>query len=226
MVSPVRICIASPVYGSPNTGTVHNAYCESLMRVMTLGAAVVPTRIVSNCDLVRARSRAAQFAMDHCFTHLLFWDSDVAGVQRDDCALALVHMLREDRDIIAAAYPRKTIPARATHLPPYVPMGFSLIKVTALEKMWDAYYDELHFDDILDNKPIRSVALFALLFDARSGPYPHRVMLGEDYSFCERWLRLGGSVHLYDGPGAPLAHVGGWMFQGTREEIMPEVEGA
>ena len=222
MTAAYRVCIATPVYGGNAVGTMHAKHVESLMAVLEMGPRVVPTRILSNCDLVRARSRAVAFALDYAMTHVLFWDSDVAGETRADAPACLSQMLKEDKDVIAAAYPRKSLPPRGSHQPPYVAMGFTLIKATCLEKMWDAYYDELHYDDILDGKPKRLVALFHLLFDTRPAPEPHRMMLGEDYSFCERWLRLGGQVHLYDGPGAPLMHIGGFAFQGTREEMLPK----
>jgi hypothetical protein len=98
-------------------------------------------------------------------------------------------------------------------------MGFTLIKVSALEKMWDHYYDELAFDDIVGNKPYRTVALFALMFADATLPLPHRALLSEDYSFCLRWLAMGGQVHLYNGPGAPLGHIGSMRFTGTTEEL-------
>lgn len=193
---------------------------QSVLDLAGAGATLLHSRLMTNCDVVRARSRAVRIALDQCFTHLLFWDSDVRG----NGLLALHYMLGENVDIIGAAYPRKHLPAQSTHTPPYVGMGFTLLSTTCLEKMWDAYYDELYFDDLYDGSPHRSVALFQLLFEERPAPRYHRSLLGEDYSFCERWLRIGGSVHLYDGPGAPMDHVGGYVYSMTdagSSELVP-----
>ncbi len=208
-----RIMCATPVYGSPHTATVHLAYMDQMIAVSNRGAQFMAHRAFMNCDLVRARSRAVRVALDECFTHLLFWDSDVVG----DAVQALAGMVREDVDMIGAAYSRKRLPPKPAHHPPYLAMGFTLIKTSALEKMWDAYYDELWFDDVDGKKSIRTVALFQLLpFDM---PHGRRVLLSEDYSFCERWLKLGGKCHVYDGPGAPMGHIGEHRFEGTREEL-------
>ena len=215
MTAP-RLLIATPVYGSPTTATVHAGYMAGCFDLSRIGAQMLQHRAMTNCDLVRARSRAVRIALDGAFTHLLFWDSDIVGT---DPARAVLGMLNENVDVIAGAYPRKHLPPEPTHRPPYVGMGFTLISARCLDAMWDAYYDELYFDDLLNDKPFRSVALFQLMMLDGLAPAPHRSMLGEDYSFCERWVRIGGSVHLYDGPGCPLGHVGSFVYEGTREQL-------
>ena len=212
----VRILVATPVLGSPESGDVKSAHMTSALRLMrSPNVEWILHGAFVNMDLVRARSRAVRMALDGCFTHLLFWDSDVGG----DAVACLQGMLATKADVIAAPYARKKIPIRGTHERPFVAMGFTLISATCLEKMWDRYYDELHFDDVLENKPYRSVALFQLMLVELQNPRPHRVLLGEDYSFCERWLQMGGEIHVYQGPGAPLDHIGHIRFTGTIEEL-------
>jgi hypothetical protein len=212
-----RVVVATPVYGGHKSGSVSAGYMTALFALANR-VRFVPHIQLTNRDLVRARSRAARIALDACATHLLFWDEDVVG----NAALAVAGMLDQNVDVIAASYPRKHLPPEPTHRGTHVAMGFTLIRVSVLERMWDHYYDELQFDDVLENKPYRTVALFQLLFLDRNVPRPHRALLSEDFSFCERWLRMGGVVHLYDGPGAPMGHVGSFVYQGTREEMNRE----
>jgi hypothetical protein len=207
-----RIMIATPVMASvPGTGTVTVHYQIALMRTAhkfhQLG--YHSSNAFVNTDLVRARSRAVRAALDGCYTHLLFWDSDVGG---NDVSTCLQGMLDTGADVVAAPYPRKNGTGRMTHEPPFVAMGFTLLSERCMRKMWDAYYDELYFEDVIDAKPIRTVAMFQLLVVEIRSPWPHRALLGEDYSFCERWLRLDETISLYEGPGAPLEHVGSYMF--------------
>lgn len=217
MTTP-RICIATTLYGGPSTGTVHYKYMQCVMQLHGR-AKFLTTTVLGNCDLVRARSRAVRVALDGCFTHLLFWDSDVIG----DAARCLEGMLEQDKELIAAAYPRKHLPPEPTHKLPYVGMGFTLIRTSLLERMWDRYHDELQFEDVIEGKASRSVALFQLVFAQKDVPQrPGRALLSEDYSFCERAMACGADVHLYDGPGSPLSHIGGFVFQGTREELVHE----
>jgi hypothetical protein len=209
-MSPVRILVVTPVLASvPNTGALTVGYQLSLMRVMQFGAEIgyLTANAFLNTDLTRARSRAVRCALDGCYTHLLFWDSDVGG----DCAGALQSMLSAKADVVAAPYPRKNGTGRMTHEPPFVAMGFTLISESCMRRMWDAYHDELRFEDVIDGRPIRTVALFQLMFADVPSPLPHRVLLGEDFSFCERWLRIGGEIHVLD--GMALEHVGPFVFK-------------
>jgi hypothetical protein len=98
----------------------------------------------------------------------------------------------------------------------WAPIGFSLWKRSALEKMVAAYKDTLsyrtaRYDEnyklVLDEDP--TVAMFMLEHE-QGGELRH-----EDYSFCRRWRSIGGKLHLYMGSGSPLSHVGTHIFRGS-----------
>jgi hypothetical protein len=219
MISP-RVLIVTPVMASiPGAGEVTVHYLGGMLKMIQLfqSLTIMSSTAFVNTDLVRARSRAVRAALDGCFTHLLFWDSDVGG----DPSSALRGMLSCGADFVACPYPRKNLSGRMSHEPPFVAMGFTLLSEACLRKMWDAHYDELAFDDIVDGKPFRTVGMFQLLFADVPGALPHRALLGEDFSFCERWLRLGGEIHLYEGPGSPLEHVGGHIFKAPAPAASP-----
>jgi hypothetical protein len=66
-------------------------------------------RMFTNCDLVRARSRAVRVALESpTMTHLLHWDADVAG-NATDVAGALNAMLESGHDLVGAPYPRRRL---------------------------------------------------------------------------------------------------------------------
>jgi len=122
---------------------------------------------------------------------------------------------------------------------PYVPveaigLGCALISRRCLETMTEAYRRELQFHDDGDGD-LPTVALFQLMMpdvsdtqqitdeisNALAGvPIPKRMLYGEDYSFCERWRKLGGKIQMYTGPGAPVDHVGANIYRGFREGMI------
>ena len=143
-------------------------------------------------------------ALDHGASHLLFWDSDVGG---DDAPRILQGMVGSNVDLIAAPYARKNRTAGPTHSNDggHVAMGFTLLSHACMARMVEAYASTLTFGDQVDGKVIPTVALFQLML-------AHGTMLGEDFSFCERWKQIGGSVYLYEEPGLKLSHVGATIY--------------
>lgn len=92
----------------------------------------------------------------------------------------------------------------------HVPMGFTMISLELMAKVYEAPVGT--FPEFLDlgGKVLR--APFMLTVTGKDGPSP--VLLSEDYSFGER-MRLavpGFQPWLYLGPGAPLQHVGSYVF--------------
>jgi len=197
------ISICTPVFGTPATASVSLAYLNG-WRSMSRTVELLPPTDYTNCDLVRARSRGVRTALEKGSSHLLFWDSDVGG---DGVATVLQGMLALSKDFIAAPYRRKNATGALTHEKTgHVGFGFTLLSRWCMERMVEAYRETLTFGDQVGGKAYPTVALFALLL-------AHGTLLGEDYSFCERWMSIGGSVYLYDGPGLPLEHVGSAVYR-------------
>jgi hypothetical protein len=195
-------------------------------------------------DIVRSRSRMLEdFRLEPEFTHILWWDTDVVA-EPNQIALCIGGMLRAGKGIVGVPYPKKFVHldrvaktglVEAAHTYNYqnstpqrvddvgcikvdrVAGGFTLVERHVVETMRSHYAGdpELVYDDEFDGvKPKReTIALYQLIVKDRA-------LLSEDYSFCERWTRIGGDVHLYLGPGAPLDHVGGHRFRGDIRGIM------
>lgn len=87
--------------------------------------------------------------------------------------------------------------------------GMMLIQRHVIEKMWDAYAEELWCkNDIRGDTNIdHYIAIFDCFIDEQTRRY-----LSEDYAFSRRWQLLGGKI--YADIGFPLAHLGTHTFVG------------
>jgi hypothetical protein len=93
----------------------------------------------------------------------------------------------------------------------YAGAGFLLIRRSCAERMAEAYPETRYRFTQTYPPPTGAGAPLYNLFDCmvrEDGTY-----LSEDYTFCERWRRLGGKVWL-DTRGC-LKHVGSYVYQGT-----------
>jgi hypothetical protein len=104
-------------------------------------------------------------------------------------------------------------------------MGFTITSRNALQRMWDHYFDELWFTDVVDAAHYPGVALFDTMlcapveFPPGSGQMM-REWLSEDYAGCERFKRIGGKPMMYVGEGSPVDHVGGFRYRGNRDGLV------
>ena len=109
MTKPV-ILIATTVYGSPTTGTVHNAYHMATMRICrNAELEFVPLAAFVQADIVRARSGLVRDFLAHpTATHLLFWDEDVVA-EPEVLAALLKGLVESGHDYVGVPYPKKKI---------------------------------------------------------------------------------------------------------------------
>ena len=104
------------------------------------------------------------------------------------------------------------------------PAGFMVLSRSCLQQLWDAHPELACWSDRVPQGQYR--ALFepywlrdVLLPDGSTGT----VKLGEDYSFCQRWLDLGGRVWV--DPEIVMGHTGGKMFVGSLGDWLREHNG-
>lgn len=91
----------------------------------------------------------------------------------------------------------------------YAGTGFMLIRRSCAEKLVAAY-PETKYKSAHINEPASENRYN--LFDCAVAPETG-IYLSEDYTFCQRWRKLGGKVWL--DMRSPLKHVGAYEFQGT-----------
>lgn len=217
----MSLCIATPVWGGPEAGSVSLGYHQAMLAIAKApGVTVLDHAIFTNTDLVRARSRALKIALDGGFDHLLFWDADVYAAP-EQLGACLRGMLASGHELVGAPYSKKTkrldpvahgidttIMNGACHPCTFVGMGFTLISrrmmqdVSAMCPVFrDRYNGEWH--------DVRATFMLEILGDT---------LLSEDFSFCAKAERVRGAegyAWLYVGEGAELGHVGAAVYGGS-----------
>lgn len=102
-----KLVVCTPLYGTPQTAKLSVAYhnASNALRKRE-GVDFLAGELFTNCDLVRARSRAVQIFVERSSaSNLLFWDEDV--IPRD--LRCIDAMLASGKDVISLPYPRKRL---------------------------------------------------------------------------------------------------------------------
>lgn len=210
-----HLMIAMPVY----TGMVHVPTMRSLLsdtlRLAKSGVAITLNDECGSTYLNEARSTALhQFLKSSC-TDLIFVDWDVcwpAGMMQ--------RLMSHPVDVVGGIYPQRTDPITfnvrtyeenvypvdpATGLIGVLGLhtGFLRISRNAAQKMTDHYRETETFE--------RHGESIVHLFDRYRVPGTKR-MLGDDYSFCQRWVDIGGKCWL--DASFDMGHIGLKMYHG------------
>lgn len=207
--------------GMPVIGGYYPQMVNSLLRLQQEnpgGHHFVFKTYFNESMISRARSKLATEFLESDCEYLLFIDADL-----EFPADAVDRLIRHDRDIVAAPYSVKNIPARWAlafeEQPTYVagllkvrsvPAGFTLIKRRVFEALVGP---DLVFQEEADD---RSYYAFYLpyLVTREDG---RRVFLSEDFAFCRRAADKGFEIHCdFD---VRLNHWGTYRYH------MPEIDG-
>ncbi len=178
----------------------------------------------------RARNAAAsRFLENKMTTHLLFIDCDIIFNPED-----VLKLLKADKNIIAAAYPKKYTKSNESLYPvdftingqityndidniykaELLPTGFMLIKKEALEtiitKKDIAYKNNI---DGYSTKTNNFYNFFPITIDKET-----QYLLSEDYGFCILAQECGLDVFCYS--DITLSHIGYQSFTGNLQEFL------
>lgn len=106
----MSLIIATPVYGNGphKSAQVSLGYHEGILNLKQPGVELLDSRVFTDTDLVRARSRALALAYEGGFDHLLFWDSDVQAPSQQ-LGVCIQGMIESGYDLVGAPYPKKRI---------------------------------------------------------------------------------------------------------------------
>ena len=224
-----NIFIATPCYG----GMLTDQYFLSMFRLsqtlMQHGINFRITTLRNESLITRARNiMTAMFLESQC-THLFFVDSDIEFQPQD-----VLRALAYDKDIMAAAYPKKALPIQYAINFKFTDQerrkirvengavevldastGFFMVKRRVVEKMMQSY-PELHYRNDSNIDPKFNQYCYSF-FDTIHDPDDNRY-LSEDYTFCRRWQKLGGEIWL--DPNTKLNHVGSYTFEGDVSKII------
>ncbi len=221
----VTLLIATPVRGGqPLAAPVAFGYSESVRKLSHLmPVEMIPPAVAFPSDIVRARNRIAAMVLRE-FPHVdnvLHWDDD----EWPEDVHAIERMLATGEDVIGLPYTNKKLPVRWLHSPlPHQPeperdrlevrgIGFGLT-ITSRHCLLRMSAAARKYTD--HPSPHKVADIFGQLYDHPDiGGDPtseDAMLLGEDFSFCARWRRLGGRVYVYAGPGNIVSHSGPHAF--------------
>lgn len=219
-----KVWVAIPCYTGTVTIVTLQALLHDVIKLTERGDTVRVFTEFGHADIHLLRAQIVQrFLLDKDATDLVFVDSDVGWPPN-----CLPRLLDHNCDMVGGCYPRRMLPlsflfrsreaGKLTGDPDTGLMdvtglggGFLRIRRHVIEKMTAHYRDTLgHVDPSV---PYDDGQNFVVrLFD----PYwwtddkGNKRVLGEDYSFCQRWLDLGGTIQMDS--IFPMAHVGSHTF--------------
>jgi len=212
-----HLMLAIPAY----TGQVHMGTMRSIIADMLLitdaGHKLTINDDCGNAMIADCRAKiCADFLASDC-TDLIFIDSDVMWEKG-----ALLKLLLAPVDFVAAVYPQRKDPINfcvrylpdrkelrwdeETHLLEVdgVPAGCMRLSRAMLEKMIAAY-PETEF--LCEGTPLKKA------WDIFGSYWEGKLKFGEDYSFCQRWRKLGGQIWV--DPYIEMGHCGFKTFFGS-----------
>lgn len=180
-------------------------YEQSLTETIRLAAGykmrVSKVSVGGGSHIGKARERLLWQAMKTPATHIMFVDSDMGWDGR-----VPLHLIASDHDVAAAVGVKKQeelalccnffdgeqeFDPRTQFLKvPEVGFGMIVIKREVIERMCKAYPD-LAYES--DDGEIEYALFLDMIDKPRKG---RRVRLSEDLSFCRRWTRIGGDIHV------------------------------
>lgn len=210
-----HVMIAMPVY----TGMVHAPTMRALLSDAVLlasqGWQITLNDKCGNTLIDEARSECVHLFLQSGATDLVFVDWDVCWPPG-----AMKQLLDHPVDVVGGIYPKRQDPIefnvrtaeegvypvdQATGLIDVLGLHAGFLRITrkAAQAMTEHYRDTLTYD--------RHGKKIVHLFERYRTPGTQQ-MLGEDYSFCQRWLDIGGKCWL--DPHFQMGHIGLKMYVG------------
>ena len=200
-----QVMIATPSLDGTVWLDYMNSYIHSIVLAANKGWSVAIQGMSGNSLINYARAILGQDFMDSDADVLFFIDSDLSWDPE-----GFVRILESPFDIVAGAYPTKQDGPAKFHVKitggkyngtgPLVvdttkaPSGFIKITRSAMKQMQDAHPElKARFRD-------REIFMLWDCMIVNGEP------LGEDFSFCERWQRIGGKIYI--DPDITFSHYG------------------
>ena len=227
-----NVFFATPCYGGLLTDQFFLSMFRTQQQFLENKINFRLTTLRNESLITRGRNILTAMFLESDCTHLMFIDADIE-FQAD----SIIRMLAMDKPIVAGAYPKKTLPIdfaiNFKYLDPQrtklnivdgavevidASTGFFMIKREVIEKMMKAY-PELHYKNDASTSPSLNKYCYTL-FDCIQDEEDNRY-LSEDYTFCRRWQKLGGTIWL--DPNTNLNHIGSYTFEGNVMKKLQEM---
>lgn len=225
-LSNISLLIGIPVYDeyTPEFFRSFNATRDALQ---AHGAFYEMVEVGGCSDIALARARLLGTFLRSKHTHLAQIDTDMGWLTAD-----FLRLFEHGYEFTCAAGPKKKDPLEVafentgpdgkpaqiisrdggvTVEITRVGMAFTVLSRSCVEKMVEAYGKELQFE-------MEGRTEYGVFDPIYEGVYPNRRRLSEDYSFCARWLAIGGKINML--PHVRLKHVGKRVFEGCYLDIL------
>lgn len=219
----LHICI--PCYGGQLSEATFSSFVQFTILANKLGLIWTLDTMVNESLITRARNNlVAKMMSSPKASHLLFIDADIRFT-----ADSIIKLLQADKDIVAGAYPIKTLPVHyALNTIPDTPAignlqevkntatGFMMIKRQVFDIMFDYYPNTKYNDNVGFGKQYERnmYALFDTLVDD-NGDY-----LSEDWTFCKRWKEATNHRgQIWIDNTIKLDHIGHYSFNGDTTQL-------
>lgn len=232
------VYVATPCYGCLLTHTYMSSVLGLQAALSKIDVGMAIDLIGNESLVTRARNILVRRFLNSSSTHLLFIDADIGFdpniVERllkaeKDVAVAVYPKKHIDWSLVKrkAQDVNDEEPIHAAGLDFNINLsekktevtdgfckvldaatGFMLIRRQVIERMYEAYRDELYCVNDLANRDV--LPDYVALFDCMICPKTRR-NLSEDYAFCRRWQAIGGEI--YADLQSPLLHQGSCTFE-------------
>jgi hypothetical protein len=217
-----KLFIATPVAD----GWFCSAYITSLMgtvRLLNQFGIEYQYYLLQKCSVLHhARNRlVGKFLASNC-THMLFIDADMGWeheaplelMAHNKDVIGAIGVTKEDDPVFCVKHDPSTFKWDAlSGLMRVTGVGaaFLMLKREAVEKVAKRY-EHMAYKDVKADEPVIPNVFWTDVVDGQ--------MIGEDYTFCDRWRATGGEVWV--DPGMPLEHVGQKSYTGTYAKHLKE----
>lgn len=209
------ILIATPMHNAECSGLYTKSLLDTVVYLKSKGYDVAYEAVMHDALLTRSRNTLVHLFLKTSFDYLLFIDADMSFSPLD-----IEKMIDSDVDVVAGAFPKKTIQEEyglsTNNLKlfkdlvecDYVGTGIILIKKEVFLKLKDSVNHYINVDNNFSwMNPGEIVYSF---FDTAIVDNQY---LPESYWFCKEWKKTGGKIYVY--PDMNIGHVGNFLFFGN-----------
>ena len=211
----MKILIATPMHNAECSGLYTKSLLDTVVYLRSKGYDVAYEAVMHDALLCRSRNTLVHLFLKTDFDYILFVDADMSFSSLD-----IEKMIESNVDVIAGAFPKKTITEEyglsLNNLKisgnlvecDYVGTGIILIKREVFLKLQE--YSEKYIN-VDNNFSWMDVGEYVNnFFDTAivDGQY-----LPESYLFCKKWKDVGGKIYIY--PDMNIGHVGNFLFSGN-----------
>lgn len=220
--SKIHLHIGIPCYGGMMSEPTVTSLLKFVLMAQRVGLHWSLDTMVNESLITRGRNNLmAKMMSNTAATHFMFIDADIRFE-----ADAIFQMLVYEKDVIGGLYPKKSIPSNyVINLLPQTQIqgdiftvdtmgtGFLIFKRSVYEQLCKAHPETKYVDDVGLGKQYEPnmYAIFDVGIDEK-GHY-----LSEDWLFCRRWQKLGGTIWAHN--KVLLNHIGHYEFKGDLSQM-------